>query len=197
MPLVVTVDQRDSRRRPDLVPATLAALATVPTLRPFQRTVGDEFQGLLDDPAALPAVLELLLREDEWWIGVGIGAVELPLPADAREGRGPAYLLAREAVTAAKSAPWPVRVLGPDAPATTLALESATWLWASVLARRTTKGWEVADLVARGLSYDAVALKLAITQSAVSQRARAAGLAETTRARTLVSELAARCLEVA
>ena len=192
MPLVVTVDQRDSRRRPDLVPATLAALSAVPTLRPFQRTVGDEFQGVLDDPAALAATLELLLRENEWWIGVGIGAVELPLPADARGGRGPAYLLAREAVTAAKASPWPVRVLGP---ADAVALESAAWLWASVLSRRTTKGWEVADLVDRGLSYDAVAHKLAITQSAVSQRARAAGLAETTRARALVTDLAARCLE--
>ena len=192
MPVVVTVDQKDSRRRPDLVPAMLAALSAVPTLRGFQRTVGDEFQGVLDDPGALPLTLEPLLREADWWIGIGIGEVEHPLPVDARDGRGAAYLLAREAVTAAKSAPWPVRVLGPGE---TAELEAATWLWASVLSRRTSKGWEVADLLDRGLSYDAVARKLAITQSAVSQRARAAGLAETTRARSLVAHLTARCLE--
>ena len=74
-------------------------------LRPFERTAGDEFQGVLDHPAALAAVVERLLREGGWNIGIGIGEVEEPLPENARAGRGPAYLHAREAVTAAKSSP--------------------------------------------------------------------------------------------
>ena len=191
VPIVITVDQRDSRRAPDLVPGMLAALADVPLLRPFQRTAGDEFQGLLDDAQALPGLVEQLLRDGHWAIGIGVGPLDGPLPLEARDGRGLAYVRARDAVESAKQAVWPVRVVGPDGAD---ALESALWLWAALLARRTSKGWEVADLVDRGLSYEKVAEKLAITQSAVSQRARAAGLVEGARARTLVARLGAACL---
>ena len=47
---------------------------------------------MLDDPAALVGALERLLRAGAWNIGIGIGAVETPLPDQARAGRGPAYL---------------------------------------------------------------------------------------------------------
>ena len=116
---VLTIDQRGSSRdaATDRVPATLVALADVALLRPFERTAGDEFQGVLDDPAALATVVERLLREESWNIGIGIGEVEEPLPESTRAGRGPAYLHAREAVTGAKSAPWRLRVAGDD-PAT-------------------------------------------------------------------------------
>lgn len=191
--VVLTVDQDASRTGPDEVPAALAALAAVPCLLPFERTVGDEFQGLLDDPAALPAALEPLLRADTWNIGIGIGEVETPLPAQARAGRGAAYLSAREAVTAAKSSPWRVRASGPTDAAR--ALESAVWLWAALLARRTARGWEVADLVDQGLTYDETATRLSISQSAVSQRAAAAGIAEGRRARELVEYLTRSALE--
>ena len=193
MLLVLTADQRGSRRATDLVPALLATLSEVSTVLPFQRTAGDEVQAVLDDPDALPRVLEPLLRSGEWTVGVGVGTIETPLPAEAREGRGPAYVHARTAVTAAKQAPWPVRVVGDDRYGAEH-LESAVWLWASVLSRRTEKGWQVADLVDQGLSYERVAARLGITQSAVSQRARAAGLAEGARARGLVAHLAAECL---
>jgi hypothetical protein len=191
--VVLTVDQDASRDGPDEVPPALDALAEVPCLLPFERTVGDEFQGLLDDPASLPAALEPLLRADAWNIGIGIGEVETPLPAQARAGRGPAYLAAREAVTAAKSSPWRVRASGPKEAAR--ALESAVWLWAALLARRTARGWEVADLVDQGLTYDETATRLHISQSAVSQRAAAAGIAEGRRARELVEYLTRRALE--
>ena len=190
--LVLTVDQQGSRRSTDRVPATVAALAHVPMLRPFEQTVGDEFQGVLGDPASLPPVVEALLRDGTWHVGIGAGEVEEPLPDHARAGRGPAYLHARDAVTAAKSSPWHLRVCGDDPGAR--ALETVLWLWAAVLARRTTRGWEVADLVAEGLSYDDAARRLGITPSAVSQRAAAAGIVESRRARELATELAARLL---
>ena len=191
--VVLTVDQDASRSGPDEVPAALAALAAVPCLLPFERTVGDEFQGLLDDPTALPAALEPLLRADAWNIGIGIGEVESPLPEQARAGRGPAYLAAREAVTAAKASPWRFRASGPTDAAR--ALESAVGLWAALLARRTSRGWEVADLVDQGLTYDETASRLSISQSAVSQRAAAAGIAEGRRARELVEYLTRSALE--
>lgn len=192
--LVLTVDQRGSRRSPDLVADTVAALnglRDVEPLRAFEQTVGDEFQGVLDDPDALPPVVESLLRDGTWHVGIGIGDVEEPLPEHARSGRGPAYLHAREAVTSAKSSPWHLRVLGDDPAAR--ALETTLWLWAAVLARRTDRGWEVADLVAEGLTYDETAHRLGITPSAVSQRAAAAGIVESRRARELAADLA-RCL---
>jgi hypothetical protein len=192
--VVLTVDQDESRTGPDQVPAALRALASVRALLPFERTVGDEFQGLLDDPAALPVALETLLRDGGWNIGIGIGQIETPLPEQARAGRGEAYLAARDAVTAAKSSPWRVRTAGPSA--AVRPLESAIWLWAALLARRTDRGWEVADLVDEGMTYDQAATRIGISQSAVSQRAAAAGIAEGRRARELVEFLTRTALEV-
>lgn len=185
--LVLTVDQRDSRHGPDQVPAALELLGQIPALRDFERTAGDEFQGVLDAPGALPLVVEPLLREQGWSIGIGVGRVDLPLPDHARAGAGAAYLHARTAVTAAKTAPWHLRVVG-DHPSARQ-LESALWLWAAALARRTTRGWEVADLVDAGLSYEEAGRRLGISQSAVSQRAQAAGIVEGRRARELVTHL--------
>jgi hypothetical protein len=192
--VVLTVDQDGSRDAIDQVPSALESLDSVATRLAFERTVGDEFQGVLDDPAAVVATLERLLRAGVWNIGIGVGAVETPLPDHARAGRGPAYLAAREAVTAAKGSPWHVRALAADSPDheradLVRALESAVWLWAALLGRRTPRGWEVADLVDQGLSYDETATRLGITQSAVSQRAAAAGIAEGRRARELVEFL--------
>jgi predicted transcriptional regulator len=65
------------------------------------------------------------------------------------------------------------------------------------LARRTPRGWEVADLVDQGLTYEEAAQRLGITQSAVSQRAAAAGIAEGRRARELVEHLARLALSAA
>jgi len=190
---VLTIDQRGSSRDADRVPATLTALADVGMLRRFERTAGDEFQGVLDEPAAVATVVERLLREATWSIGIGVGEVEEPLPESTRAGRGPAYLAAREAVTAAKSAPWRLRVSGDDPGVR--ALETTLWLWAAVLGRRTSRGWEVADLVDAGASYDEVAKRLGVTQSAISQRAQAAGIVEGRRARELVTELVGGLLQ--
>jgi hypothetical protein len=194
---VLTVDQRGSTKHSatDRVPDTLSELTDrggTSLLRPFERTAGDEFQGVLDDPRALAAAVERLLREDAWNIGVGIGEVDEPLPDSTRAGRGPAYVHARDAVTGAKSSPWHLRVDG-DVPEVRR-LETSLWLWAAVLARRTKGGWEVADLVDTGLRYDEVARRLGISQSAVSQRAQAAGIVESRRARELVTELTADLL---
>ena len=189
--LVLTVDQDDSRSGADRVPAALQLLHDVPTVLAFDRTVGDELQGVLDDPAALPRALERLLRDGGWNVGRGVGPIETPLAEHSRAGRGPAYVAAREAVTAAKSSPWRLRaVAATDDARAVRALESAVWLWAALLARRTTRGWEVADLVDQGLTYDEAAQHLGITPSAVSQRAAAAGIAEGRRARELVEHLA-------
>jgi hypothetical protein len=189
---VVTIDQRDSRTTPDRVPEAIEALAEVSFLRSLERTAGDEFQGVLDSPAGLVRVVEVLLRQEIWNIGIGFGDAD-DLPESTRAGRGTAFLAARDAVTAAKSSPWHLRVVGDHRAAR--ALETTIWLWAAVLARRTTRGWEVADLVAGGLSYDETGRRLGISASAVSQRAQAAGIVEARRARELAIDLAGCVLQ--
>lgn len=194
--IVLTVDQRASRSSGDRVPDLLAALEPLPARLRFRRTAGDEVQGLLTDPSGLPAVVEQVLRSGGWRVGVGIGPVDDPLPDDVRGARGPAFVHARTAVDAARTAPADLRVVAdPVAERPARALESALWLWAGLLERRTARGWEVVDLVDAGATYEQAAQRLGITQSAVSQRAAAAGLAEGRRARELAAHLAVAALE--
>ena len=190
---VLTLDQRGSRDGPDLVPDLIDRLAALPALAAFQRTAGDEVQGVLDSPTVLVDAVSLLLRDGGWNVGIGIGPIEGAAPEEARAGRGPAYLHARAAVTSAKSSPWRLRVVGD--PPEARGMESTAWLWAAVLHRRTPRGWEVADLAAEGLGYGEIGDRLAISQSAVSQRAQAAGIVEERRARELLTWLAERCLD--
>ena len=100
---MLTVDQRASRRSPDRVPDVLRRLNTaVPTVLGFERTAGDEFQGMLAEPDDVVDVVLQLVRAGEWSIGVGAGPVQTPLPPSTRAGAGAAFLSARRAVDAAK-----------------------------------------------------------------------------------------------
>lgn len=198
--IVLTVDQRGSRAAPDHVTALLEALAPLPSRLSFQRTAGDEVQGLVGDPDHLPALLEVVLRDGRWRVGLGIGPVESPLPRDVREARGPAFVHARDGVEAARHAPAGLRVVvgvTEEEQRAGRALESALWLWASLLQRRTDRGWEVVDLLDAGDTHDRAARRLGISQSAVTQRARAAGAVEGARGRELVAHLAALAVDAA
>jgi hypothetical protein len=189
VPVVLTVDQRASRSSTDGVPDLLALLPPGPGfLRPFQRTVGDEVQAVLDDPDAVVATIGSLVRDGGWWVGVGIGPVEQPLPPDTRAGRGTAYLRARDAVTRAKNVPHRIVVVG-GADYRAEQLETVLWLWAGLLERRTDRGWEVADALDDGLSHAEAGRRLGISQSAVTQRAQAAALVDERRARRLAVQL--------
>jgi hypothetical protein len=194
---VLTLDQRGSRSGQDRVPAMLDRLNDAEhgrVLRRFERTAGDEVQGVVDRAAAAVARLEVLFRDGHWNVGLGVGAVERPLPRSTRAGRGEAFVLARQAVTRAKQAPARVSVVGAD-PYRADQLETVLWLWAGVLSRRSTRGWEVVDLLDQGLSHAEAGRRLGITQSAVTQRAQAAGVVEGRRAARLATELLTEMLE--
>ncbi len=198
MPVVLTVDQRASRSNTDAVPDLLALLAATPgtskgILRPFQRTVGDEVQAVLDDAETAVEVVGAILRTGGWSIGVGVGPVDEPLPADTRAGRGPAYLDAREAVTRAKTTPHRLAVVGAD-DYRAEQLETVLWLWAGLLERRTPGGWEVHDALGAGLSHAEAGRRLGVSQSAVTQRAHTAGLVDEARARRLATQLLSEML---
>lgn len=181
---VLTVDQRRSRSAPDAVPELLARLNDRPGLvLPFERTAGDEVQGLLAEPVEVTEVVMTLLRGSAWWVGVGVGPLEDPLPASARAGRGHAYLAARQAVEAAKGTPAGVAVRGDER---SEHVQSAFGLLGSVVHRRSGPGWEVVDLVVGGMLQVEVADRLRITPQAVSSRLRVAGWAEERDGRELV-----------
>ncbi|MSS44755.1 hypothetical protein FYJ43_01500 [Cutibacterium sp. WCA-380-WT-3A] len=108
---VILADQIDSRRHDDEVPHLLHAL-TSPALLvsptghsvgtpewalPPERTSGDEIQALTTDPASLIHAM-WTVGSGQWRIGVSRGNVNTPLPDSTRAARGPAYILAREAI---------------------------------------------------------------------------------------------------
>lgn len=187
---VLTVDQRDSSRQPDRVAALLADLAAQEGsfVRGFERTAGDEVQGVLDDAGQVVDLVLRLVREDAWSVGVGVGAVKEPLPASTRAGSGPAFVLAREAVNRAKSRPSGLAVEGESADDAQRA-QAVLDLLASVLQRRSDRGWEAVDLAATGLNQIEVAERLGISKQAVSQRLQTADWHLEPDARALASHL--------
>lgn len=173
---VVTADQRDSRVNDDLVPAGIAAVnaAAGPriALAP-ERTAGDEIQTAVVAAAGVLEIVLELTRQRTWRVGVGVGPVEMPLPANVRAARGPAFVHARDAVERAKRAPTRVALTGADGAADA---EALLRLLIELRDRRTAEGWEIYDLLAAGLSQRDAAARLGITESAVSLRVRNAGL---------------------
>lgn len=199
---VITADQVDSRRYHDRVPAALTLLARNPSSdggsgRGFERTAGDEIQGVCEAPEEVLDIVTTLIRHGQWRIGIGIGPVDLPLPDSPREGRGAAFVAARDAVQAAHPVPGQLAVRARFAPATARGLreasgrhtkyaESALLLYARLLRSRTPEGWQVIDHLARGLTQKDTAVKLGVTPSAVRQRVRRAGWQEQVRGRELI-----------
>lgn len=100
---VLTIDQRGSTNDVDRVPELLEALGSHPDVR-FERSVGDEVQGVLRDPALVVDVALQALRSGHWYVGIGVGPGTLAPDASPREGSGPAFVAARRAVERAKSA---------------------------------------------------------------------------------------------
>jgi len=169
---VITADQRGSRSQPDRVDAALRLVGAAPLVRPFERTAGDELQGVADDPAAALGVVLLLVRDGHWSVGVGVGGVRTPLPEQTRAGAGEAFERARVAVTRAKARPDHVALdaAGADAEDADALLS----VHAAIVARRSAAGWEAVDMVESGLTQSEVAERLGISKQAVSQRLRAA-----------------------
>ncbi|GAB3607253.1 hypothetical protein GCM10027413_26620 [Conyzicola nivalis] len=177
--IVITADQVDSRSTPDVASATLERLN-----RMFgehlelaaDRTAGDEIQMLVDGGrAAIDVVLDLT-RTGRWSVGMGFGPVREPLGASIRESTGDAFVAARSAVERAKkkqtrfaAATEPVQTGSRD-------LEALVDLLLILRARRSDQGWEIHDLVARGLSQADAATEMGITPQSASKRARAADL---------------------
>ncbi|MGV9767866.1 winged helix-turn-helix transcriptional regulator [Microbacterium sp. NPDC003461] len=175
---VVTADQRNSQEGTDLVPAALDAIGRIGADAlplPAERTAGDEIQALVDDGAVALSVALALTRTGHWSVGIGVGAVETPLPEVVRAARGAAFLHAREAVDDAKGSPTRLALRGAE-PEAAADAEALLRLLVELRDRRSDEGWEVHDLLAEGLSQREIARRLGITESAVSRRVRSAAL---------------------
>jgi len=192
---VVIADQVDSRVDADRVPEALSALAHVGMLLPYERTAGDEIQGLA---AAAEAVVEsviVLTRLEGWRVGVGIGALDEPLPDSTRAARGVAYLAARTAIGTARWSPVALSLVAGDSVRGggygehVEDAETALWLLRSTLARRTREGWELMNLLNQGLTNAQAAERLGISPSAASQRLGRAARTEADRAALLATRL--------
>jgi hypothetical protein len=192
VPFVLTVDQIQSRAQQDLVEVTLAGLGEVDTLLPFTRTVGDEFQGLVANPASVVDVTLGLMRTVGWHVGIGIGAVQQPLPSDARQARGPAFLAARSAVEAAKKQSTHVSVRSVPDHLEARDAEITFRLLIALQLRRSAHGWEAAGLMDQGLTQAAAASTLGITRQALSQRLQAAHWSLDRESRLVLARLLAR-----
>ena len=183
---VLTIDQRHSRTSGDRVPRLLDALAEaeIPCVAAFERTAGDEIQGLLDEPAAVRGALLVALRDGDWHCGVGVGEVDDDsFATGTRAGRGPAYLAARDAVDAAKSMTGSVAVRVPvdsGDEATTWAGDcEAVWtLVARLVLERTEAQWRAVDAVDRSPTQAAAADELGITPTSVAGALRLSHIRE-------------------
>jgi hypothetical protein len=191
---VLTVDQIASRRRRDLVAATMAELTGRFPGVPVTRTVGDEFQVLFaTEPVSVVDAILTLMREGTWHVGVGIGRVEEPTPQDLREARGPAFLAARRAVDEAKERADHLRIVA--TPPAEDEADEAEVLLSLVLALRTRRspaGWAAADLSDEGLTQAEIGERLGISRQAVHQRLLAAQWSLDVAARPVAARLLAR-----
>jgi hypothetical protein len=170
VPYVLTVDQRASSRNADRVPEALTLLSgTVPTVLGFERTAGDEFQGVLGDSDDVVCCVLRLVRHGGWSIGIGAGTVQTPLPRSTRAGTGQAFLSARRAVEAAKQRPTRLAVRG-AVPAEASDAQAVLSALAVVVERRSEQAWEAIALVDTGRTQAEAAAELGISRQAVGQR---------------------------
>ena len=100
---VMTIDQRGSTGAQDKVPELIARISRLSN-EGFERSVGDELQGVVADAAEVVDIALHALRTGSWYVGIGVGAVNLPPGASPREGTGAGFVAARRAVELAKAA---------------------------------------------------------------------------------------------
>ena len=208
----MTIDQRGSTGAEDLVPdllARIAALQLSGTGKPvFERTVGDEVQGVVPDASAVVEVALHALRVGRWYVGIGVGTVSLAPGASPREGTGTAFVAARKAVELAKAAgpqvplsvvPGIMAKTGGSGPAgegnqACANAEAVLRLLGRLVQDRTEAQWRVVDALrrlgpARHGSQKQVALDLGISEQSVSRTVLRSGWQEEWAARPAAAML--------
>lgn len=168
---VLTIDQVKSRDNDDRVPHMLHLLADIPTLAPFERTVGDEIQGVPRDAAAALEAIRRCIRDGHWHCGLGIGSGDFASQEAPRsaEGGGFAFYAARQAIEASKNLSPSLAVRIPAHSDYEAEIGALLALKMHVAAQRTHRQWQVIDALNEAQSRTGAARVLGITPSAVSQ----------------------------
>jgi hypothetical protein len=196
---VMTIDQRGSSTDVDRVPELISQLRGL-TSAAFERSVGDEIQGVLERADDVVDIALHALRSGHWYVGVGIGAVQLAPGGSPREGTGSGFVAARKAVEHAKSAAGqvPLSVVsgsigrGTEVPqharegARTCAnAEAVLRLIGRLVQERTDAQWKVVDRLrnvqgagGKHGSQKQVAKELGITEQSVSRAVLRSGWQE-------------------
>jgi hypothetical protein len=201
---VMTIDQRGSTGDVDRVPDLLKEVGALSTAGRFERSVGDEVQGVVEQPDEVVEIALHALRSGRWYVGIGVGEVDQPLPASPREGSGPAFVAARAAVDRAKAAAAHVPlavVAGSGRRAGACAnAEAVLRLIGRLVQDRTVAQWKVVDVlrsVRDGQSgshgthgtQKIAAQKLGITEQSVSRAVLRSGWQEEWAARPAAAML--------
>jgi len=169
---VLTINQRDSREVGDLVPELVKDLRHLPAAIAFQRSVGDEAIGVVEDTHTAVDAALIALRNRRWHVGIGVGGIQPPLPEDISQAEGYGLVYARRAVNRAQKTGEriPLAVEGPDADVAAEA-EAVLRLIGQIVATRTDAEWKVLDLLTPGArgQQKFIAEVLGITTQAVSK----------------------------
>jgi hypothetical protein len=206
---VLTIDQRGSTSDMDRVPELIEELQSLAAAR-FERSVGEELQGVLEHATEVVDVALHALRSGNWYVGIGIGTVQLAPGGSPREGSGSGFVAARKAVELAKSAAGQVPVsvvsgtMGRGKENPPLAQEGAMAsanaqavlrLIGRVVQQRTPAQWRVVDRLrafeggGRHGSQKHVAQELGITEQSVSRAVLRSGWQEEWAARPAAAML--------
>jgi len=195
----LTINQRDSRHDGDLVPQLLKDLRHIPARLDFDRSVEDEVQGIVDCPHQAVETALIALRGGHWYVGIGVGPVNEPLPNQIKDASGHGLVYARRAVDRLRYGKDRVTV-AVEGPVAALAAESEAVLrlLGHVVQHRTAAEWRVLDLLTPGVrgQQKAVAEELGITTQAVSKALARAQWAEEHAARPAAARLLSLILEV-
>lgn len=168
--IVLTIDQRGSRASEDKVQALLEQLRGVETVRPFQRTAGDELQAVLNSAPDAMGIALHLAQSGDWSVGIGVGPVNEPLPKETRAGSGDAFVYARSAVEAAKKSPANLCLRASEHECAGERLDASLQLVSLLERRRSSPSAEAGRLLASGLTQREIGDSLGISQQAVSSR---------------------------
>ncbi|CCQ46817.1 putative uncharacterized protein [Pseudarthrobacter siccitolerans] len=207
---VLTIDQRGSTADIDRVPGLISGLLGLTQGR-FERSVGDELQGVVEQPEEVVDIALHALRDGHWYVGIGIGVVQLAPGASPREGSGSAFVAARKAVELAKGAAGQVplsvvagtmghgRNIPPQAKEGAMAgsnAQAVLRLIGRLVQQRTQAQWRVVDSLRALQSADGkhgsqkqVARELGITEQSVSRAVLRSGWQEEWAARPAAAML--------
>ena len=148
----LTINQTDSRRDGDQVPQLLKALRHIPARLDFDRSVEDEVQGIVDCPHQAVDAALIALRSGHWYVGIGAGPVDEPLPNQIKDASGHGLVYARRAVDRLRNSKEriPVAVEGPLADVARDA-EAILRLLGHIVRDRSDAEWRVLDLLTPGV----------------------------------------------